>query len=83
MLTIAKKLLWGDEGRGQFATLLQHPGREICATAAVYLCSSMPEKALAVFRELAQGDDLLALGARMRIKEWEENPDKYDVSHWK
>lgn len=79
----AKKLLnMGDEGKQAFATLLHHPDREIRADAAVYLCSSMPQEALAVFRELAEGDDLIAHGAQLRIKEWEEHPEHYDESHW-
>jgi hypothetical protein len=80
---IAKRLLrMGEEGKRQFATLLHHTDREIRATAAVYLCSSMPKEALAVFRELAEGDDLVAMGAQMRIKEWEEHPEHYDPSNW-
>lgn len=80
---IARKLLrMGDEGKREFAILLQHQDREIRGTAAVYLISSIPEEALAVFRELAEGDDLIAMGAQMRIKEWEEHPEHYDESNW-
>lgn len=76
---IARKLLrMGDEGKQEFATLFHHQHREIRGTAAVYLISSMPEEALAVFRELAEGDDLIADAAKMRIKEWEEHPEHYD-----
>lgn len=72
----------GEDGRREFAVLLSHADREIRATAAAYLVSSMPEEALAVFRDLAQGDDLIAMGAQMRIKEWEEHPEHYDESNW-
>lgn len=76
---IARKLVqMGDEGKREFATLLHHPDREVRAFAAFYLISSMPEEALAVFKELAEGDDLIAMGAQMRIKEWEEHPEHYD-----
>lgn len=80
---IAKRLLrMGEDGKRQFATLLHHPDRFVRGTAACYLCRTMPKEALAVFRELAQGDDLNALGAKMRIKEWEEHPENYDENHW-
>ncbi|MCE5324304.1 DUF2019 domain-containing protein [bacterium] len=69
----ARKLLQkGEEAKRQFATLFSHPDREVRANAAFYLINSMPEEALAVYKELAQGDDLVALGAQMRVKEWEE-----------
>ena len=80
--TARKLVRMGDEGKREFATLLHHPDREVRANAAVYLCSSMPEEALAVFRELAQGDDLIAMGAKLRIKEWEEHPEHYHESNW-
>ena len=80
---IARKLVnMGEEGKRQFATLFNHPDREIRATAAVCLMSYMPEEALVVLRELAEGDDLIAMGAQMRIKEWEEHPEHYDESNW-
>lgn len=75
----ARKLLQkGDVAKRRFATLLTHPDREVRATAAFYLIDSLPEEALAVYKELAQGDDLIALGVQMRIKEWEERQKQQD-----
>lgn len=84
IMPIAKKLInMGDDAIRQFATLLQHPDLEVKATAAVYLMSSLPDEALAVFREMAEGDDEYhAMCAKMRIKEWEEHPEHYDESNW-
>ena len=83
LVPIAKKLLqMGDDGKREFATLLDNPDKEIRATAAVYLISSMPDKALSVFRELAEADDFDAECAQLRIKEWEEHPEHYDPSNW-
>jgi hypothetical protein len=81
---IAKQLLrMGDEGIREFAALLSHPDWEIRADAACSLISSLPEEALAVFREMAESDNpLVAIAGKMRIKEWEEHPEHYDPKNW-
>ena len=80
---IAKRLVqMGDQGIRAFAVLLNHPDMEIRATAAVHLISSIPEPALAVFRDLVETNSPLALPAKMRIKEWEEHPEHYDPENW-
>lgn len=73
----------GDEGNRELAKLLSHPDKEIRATAAVYLMHCMRDEALAVLREMAKGgpNDLFALAARMRMKEWEEHPEHYDPGY--
>jgi hypothetical protein len=80
----AKKLIqMGEEGIREFATLLHHPWRRMRVKAAVHLFSSIPDEVLTVLKEIAQGDDFAAECARMRIQEWEEHPEHYDISNWK
>jgi hypothetical protein len=76
---IARKLLsMGEDAHREFATLLYHPIPDLRLEAAVYLLHVLPEQALAAFREAAAGDDdFLAECARMRIREWEEHPERY------
>lgn len=72
MVAAARKLVSGDEGRRQFATLFDHPDREVRANTACYLRDYMPDEALRVFKELAEGEDLIAKAARMRAEELEQ-----------
>jgi hypothetical protein len=69
----AKELLTqGEEGLSAFAKLLTDPRIEVRTTAAAYLIPFKTNESIAVLKFSAEGKGIVALGAIMALKRWEE-----------
>jgi HEAT repeat protein len=68
----ARKLLAGGQASiDRFATLLDHPDRNVRAMAAAFLLKDRTEQAVATLRPIAEGPGLSALGAIYTLKRYE------------
>lgn len=62
----------GDVGRDALATLLTHPRLDVRAMAAAFLLRYRTAEAKAVLEDAAKAGGLVAMGAIMTLKRWEE-----------
>ena len=63
---------YGDAGREALCVLLEHPRPDVRTMAAAFLLRDRTDEAMAVLRGAAAGKGVVALGATMTIKGWEE-----------
>ncbi len=62
----------GDPGRDALVVLLEHVRPDVRVMAAAYLLRHRTVESMAVLREAAKGESLVAFGAAQTIKGWEE-----------
>jgi len=69
-----RKEIWefGDQGKEALSRLLDHPDPSARTAAAAYLLKFKTDKALAVLREAAKHQGLVAFAAQECLKRWEE-----------
>ncbi|RKI52288.1 DUF2019 domain-containing protein [Corallococcus sp. AB049A] len=62
----------GNEGREALRVLLKHPRMDVRATAVAFLLRYRTAEARAVLEEAARGEGLVAFGAQLTLKGWDE-----------
>lgn len=62
----------GDAGKERLLTLLDDPEDSVAGMAAVYLLRYNRLRCVAVLREIAAGQGLLAFRARVALERWEK-----------
>jgi hypothetical protein len=68
----------GDEGRDALAALLDHDRPDVRVMAAAFLLRHRTETALAVLRQAAAGEGMIAFEASETLKRWQEGTWQLD-----